>query len=77
MDRGQFDTLARLVSVQQSRRSALAAILGAALLRHDAATALAKDRGKGKARAKAKATTKPCLSRHELHPWQGEERLGM
>jgi hypothetical protein len=66
MDRGAFDTLAQLVSSQRSRRSAIAAILGAALLRHDPAVVLGKGRGKGKVRAqaktkaKAKAQSKPC-----------------
>ena len=34
MDSGQFDALARLVSTMQSRRAALATLLGAALLGH-------------------------------------------
>jgi hypothetical protein len=42
MDRNQFDTLARLVSTRQSRRAALATLLGAAVLRSNPGAALAK-----------------------------------
>jgi hypothetical protein len=61
MDRGAFDTLARLVSHQRTRRRAIATLLGAALLGHDPAKALGKRRraGKVKAQAKAKAKTQP------------------
>ena len=44
MDREHFDTLARLVSATTSRRSAFAALLGAALLGHDPDATLAKRR---------------------------------
>jgi hypothetical protein len=63
IDRGRFDALARLVSAKQSRRGALAALLGAAFVGHDRA-AVAKPRGRGrvKGQAKAKSTTAaaPC-----------------
>jgi hypothetical protein len=51
MDRGQFDTLARLVSSKRSRRAAIATLLGATLLRHDPAAVLAKKRGRVKTQA--------------------------
>ena len=44
MDCGHFDAIARLVSTQQSRRSAVVVLLGAALLGHDPDAALAKRR---------------------------------
>jgi hypothetical protein len=68
MDRAHFDALAQLVSTRQSRRSALAAVLGAAVLRLDPAAVLAKGRHKGngrlnaQAKAKAKTKAKPCYT---------------
>jgi hypothetical protein len=56
MDGGQFDALARLVSTMQSRRAALAALLGAALLGTTPGLAVAKPKGKGKGKRKRKTT---------------------
>jgi hypothetical protein len=52
MDRSQFDALARLISARQSRRGALAAILGAMVLGHAPGASLAKRRGRVRAQAK-------------------------
>ena len=49
MDRGQFDTLAKLVWSKRSRRAALATLLGAALLGRVPAPLLAKGEGQHKA----------------------------
>ena len=65
MDRGRFDGLARLVSanMKQSRRRALAVILGAVALGQSPVVppASGKTRRKRKARAKARATAEPCF----------------
>ena len=46
MDRERFDALARLISAQRSRRSALAALLGATMLGPLTATDAAKRQDK-------------------------------
>jgi hypothetical protein len=74
MDRGQFDTLARVISHKQSRRGAIAAVLGAALLGHDPAAMLAK--GKRKANGNAKAKAKSCYPNTTCVPGRGRDASG-
>src|SRR5262245_43419159 len=64
MDQGHFDTLARLISVKQSRRAAMAALLGAIGARHDYSGVLGKGRRtvKAQAKSKEKAKAKPCFA---------------
>ena len=76
MDRSQFDLLARLVSSSQSRRSALAALLGAALLGRDPGVTLAKGKRKVKVQAKAKAKAKPCYPGTTCTPGKGKNTSG-
>ena len=78
MDRGQFDSLARLVSSKQSRRAAFGTLLGATLLRHDPTAVLAKGKGRGKIRsqAKAKAKSKPCYPGTRCTPGKGRNTSG-
>jgi hypothetical protein len=58
MDRGQFDTLARIVSTRQSRRAMLATLLGVLVLQHDpdplAAKVLGARRGQGRQEGRGK-----------------------
>jgi hypothetical protein len=74
VDHEQFDGLARLVSARQTRRDALAAILGAALLGHEASEVLARTRrrGKVKAQTKAKAKAKVCYPGTRCTPGRGK-----
>jgi hypothetical protein len=73
MDRGQFDALARFVSTKGSRRTALAAVLGAALLGRDPAAALGKGK---KVKAQAKAKAKPCYPGTNCTPGKGKNTSG-
>jgi hypothetical protein len=78
MDRGQFDALARLVSTKKSRRTALAAVLGAALLGHDpdAAAARARARRRGRGRMRAQATVETCYPGTRCTPGKGRNNSG-
>jgi len=83
MDRGQFDDLARLVWTRHSRRTAVTAVLGVALLGRVPATVLAKGKGdgKGKVRAQAKAKAKtqatPCYpGGKQCRPGKGKNSSG-
>ena len=78
MDHEHFDSLARLVSTQQSRRNAVAALLGAMLLRHELDATLARNRRKVKAQAKtrAKAKAKPCYPGTRCTPGKGRNTSG-
>ena len=68
MDRSQFDALSRLVSAKRSRRGALAAIVGAVVLRHDPASVLAKGKSKGRGRVSARAKTKAAAATTPCFP---------
>jgi len=72
MDRRQFDGLARLVSANlpQSRRRALAALVGAVVLGRAPAASLAKGRGKVKAQAKT------CYPGTQCSPGRGKNNSG-
>ena len=80
MDRVQFDILARLVSTQQSRRGALAVVLGAALLGHMPTPLPAKGHHEGKGKvydqAKAKATATSCYPGARCTPGKGKNTSG-
>jgi uncharacterized protein YjbI with pentapeptide repeats len=68
MDRGQFDALARLVWTEQSRRTALATLLGAALLGQAPVSVASKK--------KAKASSKPCYAGTRCTPGKGRNTSG-
>lgn len=74
MDRGQFDTLARFVWTKQSRRAALGAILGAALLEHAPGSLAAK--GKGKKTRKRKRKNRDCYPGRSCHLGPGKDTAG-
>jgi hypothetical protein len=76
MDREQFDILARLVGAKHSRRSAVGALLGAALLGHGPAAALAKGRGRDKAKGKVQTTAKRCYPGTRCTPGRGTNTSG-
>jgi hypothetical protein len=67
MDRQQFDQMARLIGRSVSRREAVAAVLGAALLGAPAAEAAKRGKGgrsrRGKGRVRAEAVSLRCLLR--------------
>jgi len=72
MDREQFDSLARFVFTQQSRRTAIATIVSAAVLGRAPASLLAK----GKSKAQAKATVKSCYPSTNCTPGKGKNTSG-
>lgn len=82
MDREQFDALARRVWTRQSRRAAVATLLGAALLGHapapTSAKLLAKRKRNGKKRKKGKKNTRnrPCYTNTDCIPGQGKDNAG-
>jgi hypothetical protein len=81
MDRNRFDTLTRVVSARQSRRTALATLLGAALLGRDPGTALARGKRRGKLRAQATAGARPqdsasCYPGTRCTPGKGRNNSG-
>ncbi len=82
MDREQFDAIARLAWTRKSRRAALAALVGAALLGHGPvptpAKLLAKRNRKGKKRNKAKKTKGkgPCYPNTHCIPGPGMDNVG-
>jgi uncharacterized protein YjbI with pentapeptide repeats len=73
MDRGQFDALARLVWTRQSRRAALAMLLGAAVLGRVPAPLLAKKTKKRKATA---AAADACYPNTACIPGKGRNASG-
>jgi hypothetical protein len=77
MDRGQIDTLARLVSKQRSRRAALATLFGAALLRQApiATAAKRKNRRRRTARVTAQAAD-DCYPGRRCTPGKGKNTSG-
>ena len=76
MDREHFDALARLVSTKQSRRSAVAALLGATLLGHDPDATLARDKRKVKGRQGQSQERKPCYPGKNCIPGKGKNTSG-
>ena len=66
MDSGQFDTLAQRIASKQSRRAAIAALLGATLL-GPLSTLAAKRKGKGKGKGKDKGKSR------DQRPGTGQE----
>jgi hypothetical protein len=54
MDRHRFDAVTRLFANRQSRRAAMAALIGGALFSHDAAATLAGRKGKRRGNASRK-----------------------
>jgi hypothetical protein len=72
MDREQFDTLARLVWTRQSRRTALATVLGAALVGHAFDPAIAKRKNKNKRRR----NHRDCYPGTPCIPGPGKDNAG-
>jgi hypothetical protein len=79
MDRGRFDAVARVVfaELQQSRRAALATVLGATLLRFQPAPAVARRRrtGRGRGRVMAQAASS-CYPGTRCTPGKGKNTSG-
>jgi hypothetical protein len=78
MDRGQFDTLAKLIGTKQTRRTAVGALLGAALLGHGpvAVLAKAKDKSRDKATGTSAATATRCYPGTRCTPGRGSNASG-
>jgi hypothetical protein len=77
MDRVQFDALAKLVFVQQSRRTALATLLGAALLGIGPRRGDAKRKGKHKRKKRRNGKKgRPCYPGNDCIPGQGKDNSG-
>jgi hypothetical protein len=71
MDRERFDDVARLAGRKQSRRAALAALLGAALLGTDTGAARAKRKGRDRRRVAAAAADR-CFPGKNCVPGPGK-----
>lgn len=71
MDRNQFDDIARLVWTRQTRRAALAAIFGAALVGTDPSASLAKRKGRRKGGVSAAAVDR-CFPGTNCAPGAGK-----
>jgi hypothetical protein len=81
MDREQFDDFARFVGSRQSRRAALAALLGAALFGHAPAPTSAKLLAKPKGKKKRNKGNKPtgasqCYPGRNCIPGPGRDNAG-
>jgi hypothetical protein len=75
MDRGQFDALARLVSNRQSRRTALATLLGAIVFRIEPASTAARRKRRGGRRISAQAAD-TCFPGARCTPGKGRNTSG-
>ena len=67
MDRERFDVLVRLFATKGSRRTALSALLGAAILGHSPHILAGRGKGKGNGRGKGRGN-----GRHKGKPGQGK-----
>jgi hypothetical protein len=75
MDRNQLDTLARSIAAKQSRRAAVATLLGATLLGRTP-DAAARNTRRSRVRAQAKAKAKPCYPGTSCTPGKGKNTSG-
>jgi hypothetical protein len=77
MDRHQFDAVTRLFANRQSRRAAIAALIGGALVSYDATATLAARKGKqrkgrsGKRRLRAQQVPASCFKGTSCNPGPG------